>query len=69
MTPAEVNVDNEHMVRKRLYPIKSKSYKVGDRVRIAMQKQSFRKVIWAIGRTKSSRLSLVYPPFPSRTNS
>ena len=47
MTPAEVNVDNEHMVRKRLYPIKPKShkwkYEVGDRVRIAMQKRSFRK--------------------------
>ena len=47
MTPAEVNVDNEHIVRKRLYPIKSKShkwkYEVGDRVRIAMQKRPFRK--------------------------
>jgi len=47
MTPAEVNVDNEHMVRKRLYPIKLKShkskYEVGDRVRIAMQKRPFRK--------------------------
>ena len=44
MTPAEVDVDNEHMVRKHLYPIKPKShkwkYEVGDRVRIAMQKRS-----------------------------
>jgi len=47
ITPAEVNVDNEHMVRNRLYPINPKSYKwkyeVGDRVRIAMQKHPFRK--------------------------
>jgi len=27
ITPAEVNVDNEHMVRKRRYPIKPKSHK------------------------------------------
>jgi len=47
MTPEEVNVDNEHIVRKRLYPIKPKShkwkYELGDRARIAMQKRPFRK--------------------------
>jgi len=47
MTPAEVNVDNEDFVRARLYPPKPKSYKwkygVGDRVRIAIQRQPFRK--------------------------
>ena len=47
MTLAEVNVNNEHTVRKRLYPIKPKShkckYEVGDRVRMAMQKRPFRK--------------------------
>ena len=47
MTPAEVIVDNEHMVRKRLHPIKPKShkwkYEVGDRVRIAKQKHPLRK--------------------------
>ena len=47
VTPAEVNVDNEHMVCKRLYPIKPKSHKwkceVGDRMRIAMQKRPFSK--------------------------
>ena len=47
MTPAEVNIDNEHMVRKRLYPIKPKShkwkYEVDDKVRIAMQKRPLRK--------------------------
>jgi len=47
MTPAEVNIDNEHMVRKRLYPIKPKShkwkYEVDDNVRIAMQKRPLRK--------------------------
>jgi len=36
MAPAEVNADNEHIVRKRLYPIKPKShkwkYEVSDRV-------------------------------------
>ena len=47
MTPAEVNVDNEHTGRKCLYAIKPKSHKwkydVGDRVRIAMQKRPFRE--------------------------
>ena len=47
MTPAEVNVDNEDLVRARLYPAKPKSYKwgydVGDRVRITMQRRPFRK--------------------------
>ena len=47
MAPTEVNVDNEHIVRKRLYPIQPKShkwkYEVGDRVRIAKQKRPFRK--------------------------
>jgi len=47
MSPAEVGVDNERAVRARLYPTKSKShrwkYDVGDRVRIAMQRRSFRK--------------------------
>ena len=47
MTPFEVNKDNERIVRARLYPLKPKSFKwkyvVGDRVRIAMQRQPFRK--------------------------
>jgi len=47
MTPYEVNKDNEYVVRARLYPLKPKSFKwkhdVGDRVRIAMQRQPFRK--------------------------
>jgi len=47
MAPAEVNVHNEQQVRARLYPLKPKSYKwryrVGDRVRIVMQRQPFRK--------------------------
>jgi len=47
MAPYEVNKDNEHVVRARLYPLKPKSFKwkyvVGDRVRIAMQRQPFRK--------------------------
>ena len=47
MAPAEVSVDNEQQVRERLYPLKPKSYKwkykVGDRVRIVMQRQPFRK--------------------------
>lgn len=47
MAPAEVNVDNEDVVRARLYPLKPKSYKwkynVGDRVRISMQRRPFRK--------------------------
>ena len=47
MTPNEVNADNEDEVRARLYPLKPKTYKwkynVGDRVRISMQRQPFRK--------------------------
>ena len=47
MTPNKVNGDNEDVVRARLYPLKPKSYKwkyvVGDRVRISMQRQPFRK--------------------------
>ena len=38
---------NEHLVRARLYPLKPKSYKwkydVGDRVRITMRRQPFKK--------------------------
>jgi len=47
MAPHQVNTDNEDVVRARLYPLKPKSFKwkyaVGDRVRIAMQRQPFRK--------------------------
>ena len=47
MAPSEVNEANEDVVRARLYPLKPKSfnwkYDIGDRVRIAMQRQPFRK--------------------------
>ena len=47
MAPHEVNKDNEYIVRARLYPLKPKSFKwkysVGNSVRIAMQRQPFRK--------------------------
>ncbi len=47
MAPVEVGLHNEQKVRTRLYPLKPKSFKwrfrVGDRVRIAMQRQPFRK--------------------------
>ena len=47
MTPMEVGPHNEDEVRARLYPLKPKSYKwkydVGDRVRITIQRQPFRK--------------------------
>jgi len=47
MAPVEVNAANENEVRARLYPVKPKSYKwkygVGDKVRITMQRQPFRK--------------------------
>jgi len=47
MAPLQVNRDNESIVRARLYPLKAKSlkwkYAIGDRVRIAMQRQPFRK--------------------------
>ena len=47
MTPSEVNVDNEDLVRTRLYPFKAKTqrwkYDVGDRVRMAIQRRPFRK--------------------------
>jgi len=47
MAPSDVNADNEDVVRARLYPLKPKTcrwkYAVGDRVRIGMQHQPFRK--------------------------
>jgi len=47
MAPADVGPHNEEEVRGRLYPLKPKTYKwkhdVGDRVRITMQHQPFRK--------------------------
>jgi len=47
MAPSEVNADNEDAGRARLYPLKPKTYRskytVGDRVRIGMQRQQFRK--------------------------
>jgi len=47
MAPAEVGPHNEDEVRARLYPLKPKSFKwkhrIGDKVRIAMQRQLFRK--------------------------
>ena len=47
MAPAQVNVDNENFVRARLYPLKPKTHKwkydLGDRVRISMHRQPFRK--------------------------
>jgi len=47
MTPVEVNVDNEAVVRARFYPPKPKSYEwkynVGDRVRISIHRRPFRK--------------------------
>jgi len=47
MSPAEVGSHNEEEVRARLYPPKPKSHKwklvVGDRVRIVMRRQPFRK--------------------------
>jgi len=47
VAPSEVNADNEDVVRVRLYPLKPQTYRwkyaVGDRVRIGMQRQPFRK--------------------------
>jgi len=47
MAPVEVGPHNEDEVRTRLYPTKPKSYRwkydVNDRVRIAIQRQPFRK--------------------------
>jgi len=47
MAPVEVGPHNENDVRARLYPLKPKSYKwkyrIGDKVRMAMQRQPFRK--------------------------
>jgi len=47
MAPAEVGIHNEQEVRTRLYPSKPNAYKwkyrVGDKVRIAVQRQPFRK--------------------------
>jgi len=47
MAPTEVDVENEDLVRKHLYPPKPKSYEwkyaMGDKVRITMQKRPFRK--------------------------
>jgi len=47
MAPVEVGPHNEDQVKARLYPLKPKSYRwkhrVGDKVRIAMQRQPFCK--------------------------
>jgi len=47
MAPSVVNADNEDVVRARLYSLKPKTcrwkYAFGDRVRIGMQRQPFRK--------------------------
>jgi hypothetical protein len=48
MKPTDVDITNEILVRKRLYPLKSTKklkwkYSVGDRVRISMHRQPFRK--------------------------
>jgi len=47
MAPAQVGPHNENDVRARLYPLKPKCYKwkyrIGDKVRMAMQRQPFRK--------------------------
>jgi len=47
MAPADVTHDNEDVVRARLYPVRTTlrqwKYKVGDRVRITMQRRTFQK--------------------------
>jgi len=47
MAPVEVDDTNEHLVSARLYPLRPKSYKwkydVGDRVRMTMRRQPFKK--------------------------
>jgi len=47
MTPTQVTTDNEDKVRARLYPIQTKKlnwkFKVGDKVRIVMQRRPFKK--------------------------
>jgi len=47
MSPADVNDNNEELVRSRLYPSKPKSYEwkydVGDRVRITVRRRPFAK--------------------------
>ena len=48
MKPFEVDVTNENLVRKKLYPLKSTKkpkwkYSVGDKVRITMRRQPFKK--------------------------
>ena len=47
MAPADVSLDNEDAVRERLYPVQTKlldwKFKVGDNVRIVMQRLAFQK--------------------------
>jgi len=47
MTPTQVTTDNKDKVRARLYPIQTKKlnwkFKVGDKVRIVMQRRPFKK--------------------------
>ena len=47
MAPADVTADNEDIVRARLYPVQTKlldwKFKVGDKVRIVMQRRPFQK--------------------------
>ena len=48
MKPSQVNMSNEHCVRERLYPLKSKKkskwkFSIGDKVRISKQRRPFKK--------------------------
>ena len=46
MTPNEVNFENAHVVRKRLYPLKPKpkwKYNIGDKVRISKARHVFQR--------------------------
>jgi len=63
-----VNADNENIVRARLYPLKPKTYRwkyaVGDRVRIGMQRQPFRKGYLGDSSEEIFEISMRLPTVP-----
>jgi len=60
MAPADVTPDNEDVVRERLYPVQAElldwKFKVGDMVRIVMQRHAFQKATSVTGQNKFSSL-------------
>ena len=69
MKPSDVSTKNEALVRRRLYPLKSKQklkwkYSVGDKVRITMQRQPFKKGYLGNWSEEIFVVNVLYPTQP-----